>query len=131
MRKLYLLNLLANPLLAAGLSVALGTAAGVIQDIGLVAVFGGLIGAAVSALAQQQASVFIALHLRSNLREVVQNDFGTVTMTQLLKASMRMRRDRILVGQVRGHEGLDLLMGWNTGHPGGIATLHADNARDR
>jgi hypothetical protein len=52
MRKLYLLNLLANPLLAVGLSVALGTAAGVIQDIGLVAVSGGLIGAGVSALTQ-------------------------------------------------------------------------------
>jgi type IV secretion system protein TrbB len=39
-------------------------------------------------------------------------------------------RDGILVGQVRGPEGLDLLMGWNTGHPGGIATLHADNARE-
>jgi len=41
-----------------------------------------------------------------------------------------LRRDRILVGQVRGPEGLDLLMGWNTGHPGGISTLHADNARE-
>ena len=56
MTKLYLLNLLANPLFAAGLSAALGTAAGVIQAIGLVAVFGGLMGAAVSALAQQHLS---------------------------------------------------------------------------
>jgi type IV secretion system protein VirB11 len=43
---------------------------------------------------------------------------------------MRMRPDRILVGEVRGPEALDLLMGWNTGHPGGIATLHADSARE-
>ena len=40
-----------------------------------------------------------------------------------------MRPDRILVGEVRGPEALDLLMAWNTGHEGGIATLHANNAR--
>jgi Flp pilus assembly CpaF family ATPase len=49
-------------------------------------------------------------------------------MTALLKTSMRMRPDRILVGEVRGPEALDLLMAWNTGHPGGIATLHANTA---
>jgi P-type conjugative transfer ATPase TrbB len=53
-----------------------------------------------------------------------------VTMTVLLKTSMRMRPNRILVGEVRGAEALDLLMAWNTGHPGGIATLHADSARE-
>jgi type IV secretion system protein VirB11 len=42
--------------------------------------------------------------------------------------SMRMRPDRILVGEVRGPEALDLLMSWNTGHEGGIASLHANNA---
>jgi type IV secretion system protein TrbB len=49
-------------------------------------------------------------------------------MTQLVRMSMRMRPDRILVGEVRGPEALDLLMAWNTGHEGGIATLHANNA---
>ena len=52
-----------------------------------------------------------------------------VTMTLLLKATLRMRPDRILVGEVRGPEALDLLMAWNTGHEGGAATLHANNAR--
>lgn len=52
-----------------------------------------------------------------------------VTMTALLKTTLRMRPDRILVGEVRGPEALDLLMAWNTGHPGGAATLHANNAR--
>lgn len=52
-----------------------------------------------------------------------------VNMTALLKATMRMRPDRILVGEVRGPEALDLLMAWNTGHEGGAATLHANNAK--
>jgi type IV secretion system protein TrbB len=50
------------------------------------------------------------------------------SMTQLVRMSLRMRPDRILVGEVRGPEALDLLMAWNTGHEGGIATLHANNA---
>jgi type IV secretion system protein TrbB len=49
-------------------------------------------------------------------------------MTQLVRMALRMRPDRILVGEVRGPEALDLLMSWNTGHEGGIATLHANNA---
>ena len=61
---------------------------------------------------------------------VLYHTTAEVTMTALLKTSMRMRPDRILVGEVRGPEALDLLMAWNTGHPGGIATLHADNARE-
>lgn len=50
-----------------------------------------------------------------------------ISMTHLLRATLRMRPDRILVGEVRGAEALDLLDAWNTGHPGGAATLHADN----
>ena len=50
------------------------------------------------------------------------------SMTQLVRMALRMRPDRILVGEVRGPEALDLLMSWNTGHEGGIATLHANNA---
>ncbi|WP_448099858.1 P-type conjugative transfer ATPase TrbB [Luteibacter jiangsuensis] len=52
-----------------------------------------------------------------------------VGMTQLLRTSLRMRPDRIMVGEVRGPEALDLLMAWNTGHEGGAATLHANDAR--
>jgi len=51
-----------------------------------------------------------------------------VPMTALLKTTLRMRPDRILVGEVRGAEALDLLDAWNTGHEGGAATLHANNA---
>lgn len=52
----------------------------------------------------------------------------TRSMTDLLKTTLRMRPDRILIGEVRGHESLDLLDAWNTGHEGGIATLHANNS---
>lgn len=51
-----------------------------------------------------------------------------VSMTMLLKTTLRMRPDRILVGEVRGAEALDLLDAWNTGHEGGVATLHANHS---
>jgi P-type conjugative transfer ATPase TrbB len=51
-----------------------------------------------------------------------------VDMIRLLRASMRMRPDRIVVGEVRGPEALALLKAWNTGHPGGVATIHANGA---
>jgi P-type conjugative transfer ATPase TrbB len=50
-------------------------------------------------------------------------------LRRLLRATLRLRPDRILVGEVRGAEALDLLKAWNTGHPGGVATLHANDAR--
>ncbi len=52
-----------------------------------------------------------------------------VPMTALLKVILRMRPDRILVGEVRGAEALDLLDAWNTGHEGGAATLHANSTQ--
>lgn len=52
-----------------------------------------------------------------------------VSMTQLVRLTMRMRPDRLLVGEVRGPEALDWLDACNTGHPGGVCTLHANNAR--
>jgi len=53
---------------------------------------------------------------------------SNVNMLSLLRATMRLRPDRILVGEVRGAEALDLLKAWNTGHSGGIATVHANSA---
>jgi type IV secretory pathway VirB10-like protein len=46
-----------------------------------------------------------------------------VTLCDLVRSTMRLRPDRIIVGEVRGGEALDLLKAWNTGHPGGITTL--------
>jgi P-type conjugative transfer ATPase TrbB len=51
-----------------------------------------------------------------------------VSMDELLKGTMRMRPDRIVVGEVRGKEALTLLDAWNTGHPGGLCSLHANSA---
>jgi len=52
-----------------------------------------------------------------------------VSMERLLRATMRLRPDRIVVGEVRGMEALALLKAWNTGHPGGVATVHANSAQ--
>lgn len=51
-----------------------------------------------------------------------------VPMQRLVKVTMRFRPTRILVGEVRDGAALDLLKSWNTGHPGGVATVHANNA---
>ena len=51
-----------------------------------------------------------------------------VTMGDLVRSTLRLRPDRIIVGEVRGGEALDMLKAWNTGHPGGIATVHANSA---
>jgi type IV secretion system protein TrbB len=53
-----------------------------------------------------------------------------VTMTDLVRTAMRMRPDRILVGEVRGKEAFDMLKAWNTGCPGGICTVHANGAEE-
>lgn len=53
---------------------------------------------------------------------------GSVTMGDLVRSTLRLRPDRIIVGEVRGREALDMLKAWNTGHPGGIATVHANSA---
>ncbi|SIT14092.1 type IV secretion system protein VirB11 [Thalassolituus maritimus] len=54
---------------------------------------------------------------------------GVVSMTELVRATMRLRPDRVVVGEVRGGEALDLVKVWGTGHPGGIATVHAGSAQ--
>lgn len=53
---------------------------------------------------------------------------GVATLSDLVRSSMRLRPDRIPIGEVRGAEALDLLKAWGTGHPGGIGTMHAGSA---
>jgi len=54
----------------------------------------------------------------------------SASVQALLRATMRLRPDRIIVGEVRGGEALGLLKAWNTGHPGGLSTLHANGAQE-
>src|ERR1700730_10427179 len=61
---------------------------------------------------------------------VVMRATDTVDMQRLLKTTMRLRPDRIIVGEVRGGEALALLKAWNTGHPGGVCTVHANTHLD-
>lgn len=53
---------------------------------------------------------------------------GVATLSELVRSSLRLRPDRIPIGEVRGAEALDLLKAWGTGHPGGIGTIHAGTA---
>ena len=53
---------------------------------------------------------------------------GAASLSDLVRSALRLRPDRIPVGEVRGAEALDLLKAWGTGHPGGVGTLHAGSA---
>jgi type IV secretion system protein VirB11 len=53
---------------------------------------------------------------------------GAATLSDLVRSALRLRPDRIPIGEVRGAEALDLLKAWGTGHPGGVGTLHAGSA---
>ena len=53
---------------------------------------------------------------------------GVASLSDLVRSSLRLRPDRIPIGEVRGGEALDLLKAWGTGHPGGIGTIHANTA---
>lgn len=53
---------------------------------------------------------------------------GVVSLSDLVRSSLRLRPDRIPIGEVRGSEALDLIKAWGTGHPGGVGTIHAGTA---
>ncbi|MDP9962964.1 type IV secretion system protein VirB11 [Variovorax paradoxus] len=71
----------------------------------------------------------VELQCRSDDHVSMRSEPGVTTMADLVRATLRLRPDRIVVGEVRGAEALDLLKVWGTGHPGGIATVHAGSAR--
>jgi len=91
-----------------------------------------------NALLAEMASVDTRVILIEDTRELqcplpdtvaLRTRAGAASMTDLVRSTMRLRPDRIVVGEVRGPEALDMLKAWNTGHPGGIATVHANSAR--
>lgn len=53
---------------------------------------------------------------------------GVASLADLVRSTLRLRPDRIIIGEVRGGEALDMLKAWNTGHPGGVATVHSNSA---
>jgi type IV secretion system protein TrbB len=69
------------------------------------------------------------LEIQSKARNLVQlHTSEHADMTRLVRATMRLRPDHIIVGEVRGGEALALLKAWGTGHPGGVTTVHANSA---
>ena len=68
--------------------------------------------------------------IRLETRTVSAEGTGQITMRDLLVNSLRMRPDRIIIGEVRGGEATEMLQAMNTGHPGSMCTLHANNPRD-
>jgi type IV secretion system protein VirB11 len=70
----------------------------------------------------------VELQCRSDDHVSLRAEPGVVSMADLVRATLRLRPDRIVVGEVRGAEALELVKAWGTGHPGGIATVHANSA---
>jgi pilus assembly protein CpaF len=68
--------------------------------------------------------------LRLETRPANTEGKGAVTATDLIKNALRMRPDRIIIGECRGGEALDMLQAMNTGHDGSLTTVHANNPRD-
>jgi pilus assembly protein CpaF len=68
--------------------------------------------------------------VRLESRPATSEGVGAVTIRQLLRAALRMRPDRLVVGEVRGAEALDMVQALNTGHDGSLATCHANSAVD-
>ena len=68
--------------------------------------------------------------VRLETRTMSAEGTGQVTMRDLLVNTLRMRPDRIIVGEIRGAEANEMLQAMNTGHPGSMSTLHANNPRD-
>ena len=68
------------------------------------------------------------LNCRNANRVQLRTRGDQVKLRDLVRSTLRLRPDRIIVGEVRGPEALDLLKAWNTGHPGGLTTLHANSA---
>jgi pilus assembly protein CpaF len=68
--------------------------------------------------------------VRLETREATPDGVGEVTLAHLLRAALRMRPDRLMVGEIRGGEAVHLLQALNTGHDGSLATVHANSALD-
>lgn len=79
------------------------------------------------ACSMSESTVTQSLAVSSALVALRTND-GVATLSDLVHSSLRLRPDRIPIGEARGAEAPDLLKAWGTGHPGGIGTIHAGTA---
>ncbi|HRK68335.1 MAG TPA: ATPase, T2SS/T4P/T4SS family, partial [Hyphomonas sp.] len=66
----------------------------------------------------------------NNVQLLTRRAYPHVTLRDLVQVALRLRPDRIIAGEVRDGAALDVLKAWNTGHPGGLLTLHANSAQD-
>jgi P-type conjugative transfer ATPase TrbB len=93
---------------------------------------GALINEMVASSDQSDRYVIIedTLEIQCRAENLVQlHTSEAIDLTRLVRATMRLRPDRIIIGEVRGAEALALLKAWLTGHPGGVTTIHANSAR--
>jgi type IV secretion system protein VirB11 len=93
---------------------------------------GALINEMVATSDQSERYVIIedTLEIQCRAENLVQlHTSEAIDLTRLVRATMRLRPDRIIIGEVRGAEALALLKAWLTGHPGGVTTIHANSAR--
>jgi type IV secretion system protein TrbB len=93
---------------------------------------GALINEMVAGSDQSERYVIIedTLEIQCRAENLVQlHTSEAIDLTRLVRATMRLRPDRIIIGEVRGAEALALLKAWLTGHPGGVTTIHANSAR--
>ena len=86
--------------------------------------------AEVAALGERVVILEDTRELRCAAQDVValRTKPGVAVLADLVRSTLRLRPDRIIVGEVRGPEALDMLKAWNTGHPGGLTTVHANSA---
>jgi type IV secretion system protein VirB11 len=92
---------------------------------------GALINEMVATCDQSERYVIIedTLEIQCRAENLVQlRTSESIDLTRLVRATMRLRPDRIIIGEVRGAEALALLKAWLTGHPGGVTTIHANSA---
>jgi type IV secretion system protein VirB11 len=68
------------------------------------------------------------LQCRTKDVEYLHTKEGVASLRDLVRFTLRLSPDRVVIGEVRGAEALDLLKAWNTGHPGGVSTVHANSA---
>ena len=92
-----------------------------------------LVNALLAEVARSGDRVIIAEDLRelqcaADNQVALRTREGVASLADLVRSSLRLRPDRIIIGEVRGAEALDLIKAWGTGHPGGVGTLHAGSA---